>query len=65
MERLALTVREMADVLGIGVSKAYDLVHVSGFPSIRLRGTYIIPIEALKNWVSTAAGQSFLDSGEE
>jgi excisionase family DNA binding protein len=57
MERIALTVPEMAKSLGIGVNKAYDLLHIEGFPCIRVGGKYIIPIEPLKKWMECAAGK--------
>ena len=36
MERLTVTVPEMAQMLGIGRIKAYELANIKGFPAIRL-----------------------------
>lgn len=54
---LALSVREMAEVLGIGLPAAYDLCHIEGFPAIRVSSRRIIvPKEALQRWLNERAG---------
>ncbi len=55
MERIALTVPEMAKSLGIGIYTAYDLLHIVGCRFIRVGGRYIIPIDPLKRWMEAAA----------
>lgn len=54
--RLCYTVQEMAHVLGIGKNKAYELVNRQDFPSVRLDGRIIIPVEALNRWLNERAG---------
>ncbi len=54
MEKLAVNVREMAQMLGIGINKAYELASRRDFPSIHLGKKIIIPIEALKKWTAQA-----------
>ena len=54
--RLCYTVQEMAQVLGIGKNKAYELVNRQDFPSVRLDGRIIIPVEALNRWLNERAG---------
>lgn len=54
MEKLTVTVREMAQMLGIGVCKAYELANRQDFPAIHVGKKIIIPIEALKRWVVQA-----------
>jgi len=53
--KLTYTVPELADVLGIGKNKAYELVRTEGFPVIIIGSTIRIPIEALNKWLNEAA----------
>ena len=56
--KLVFTVEEMAEALGISRPVAYELVKRDGFPAIRVSDRrIIIPIEALKNCLNTAAGR--------
>ena len=45
------TVREIADILRIGINKAYDLTNQKDFPSIRIGSAIRIEREAFENWV--------------
>ena len=56
MDRLTVSVREMAQMLGIGVNKAYELAGREDFPAIHVGKKIIIPIEALKRWTAQAGG---------
>ena len=49
-----MNVREMAQMLGIGINKAYELANRRDFPSIHVGTKIIVPIEALKRWVAQA-----------
>lgn len=51
MEKLTITVKEMAELLGVGRPMAYALVNRSDFPVIRLGRKIVIPIEKLKQWM--------------
>jgi len=53
-DKLTYTVSEMAEALGIGKNKAYELVKTEGFPAVFIGSTIRIPIEALKNWLNEA-----------
>ncbi len=48
---LVLSVPEMAAVLGISRTVAYDLARSKGFPSIRIGTRLIIPKENLMEWI--------------
>lgn len=54
MEKLAINVKEAAQMLGIGVSAMYDLAHRADFPTIQIGNRIVIPLEAFKRWVSSA-----------
>ena len=51
MEKTAMSVREMADRMGISLPKAYELVKEPDFPSIRIGTRILIPIEAFNEWL--------------
>lgn len=48
---MTYTVEEMAAALGIGRSKAYELIHRADFPKMQMGRIVRIPIEPLKEWV--------------
>lgn len=52
MDRLTVTVPEMAEMLGIGRIKAYELANIKGFPAIRLGKRIVVPVEQLKKWLA-------------
>lgn len=51
---LCLTVKEMAEILRVGINKAYDIVRTPGFPAIRSGDRIIIPRDAFRNWLMTS-----------
>jgi predicted DNA-binding transcriptional regulator AlpA len=61
VDKLAYSVPELADVLGIGRNAAYELVNRDDFPSIRIsEKRIVIPIDGLKAWLEE---QSLLGVG--
>lgn len=55
MEKLTITVEEMANVVGVSRPKAYELIHKEGFPSVRIGRRIVIPIDGLKRWLEEQA----------
>lgn len=51
MPKLALTVPELADALGIGRNAAYTLCETEGFPSVRIGKRIVVPIQPLQEWL--------------
>ena len=51
IDRVALTVPEMAEALGIGLSSAYELIHRADFPSFRIGRSVRISRARLVEWV--------------
>lgn len=51
-ERLLLTAKEAADVLGIGRSKVYELIMSGELESVRIGGCRRVPVEALRDFVN-------------
>ena len=52
MERTAISVSEMAAMLGISLPKAYELVKQPGFPVIHIGARIVIPLDAFKEWMA-------------
>ena len=46
-----ISVKQMADKLNIKKDKAYELVHISGFPAYKLGKSIRISVEKLEKWL--------------
>ena len=55
MEKMLLRPAEVAEVLGIGRSKTYELIGSGTIPSIRIGTSVRVPRESLKAWVDSQA----------
>ena len=53
METEVLTVKEVAETLGIGINQAYEACEQSMFPCIRFGRRWIISRKAFERWLST------------
>ncbi len=62
MEKLMLRPAEFAEAIGIGRSKAYELIARGEIPSVRIGGSVRIPVDALRDWISRqTAGEGLAD----
>ena len=52
---LFLNARMVAQVLGVSISTAYELLHDPGFPTLRVGSRMVVPKEKFIQW---AEGQS-------
>ena len=50
-----LSVKDLAELLGINKSTAYDLVNADSFPAVRVGKRYVIPRSELDRWMNEAA----------
>lgn len=55
--RLTMNVEELQQALGIGKSRAYDLVNREDFPAIRLGRKILIPRDAFLRWLDRQTEQ--------
>ena len=55
---LAVSVKEMAQLLSIGDKNAYKLTTTPGFPVIHFGSKLLIPYEALQQWVRNNVGNT-------
>ena len=56
-EKLAYSVPEAAEVLGLGVQAVYNLAHVASFPAVRVGNRILIPCDSLARWLEAQAGR--------
>ncbi len=59
IERQTLSVKELAQVLGIGENKARQLTRSRGFPCLRIGSRTLIPISQLEKWLENNIGMTF------
>ena len=54
---LMLTVADVADVLGIGLAHAYEVVRRQDFPTITLGSRIIVPRDKVIRWIEEKTGE--------
>lgn len=52
-----INVAGLCNYLGVSRSVAYNLVHIKGFPAIRVGKRIIIPVQLLNRWMEDNAGK--------
>lgn len=58
MDRLLLKPAEVAETLGLGRSKTYELIAGSVIPSVRIGTSVRVPVDSLRAWIASQAGQT-------
>ena len=53
---LFLNAKTVAEVLGISVAGAYELVHQEDFPVLRIGSRLVVPKEKFLLWIENQAG---------
>ena len=53
---LFLNAEMVAQVLGVSISSAYELMHETGFPALRIGNHIVVPKEKFCQWVDTQTG---------
>ncbi|MBE6959602.1 MAG: helix-turn-helix domain-containing protein [Ruminococcaceae bacterium] len=54
---LFLSAQMVADVLGVSISSAYELMHDDGFPSLHIGNRLVIPKDHFRRWVEEQVGK--------
>ena len=54
---LFLNAQMIANVLGISISSAYELLHEEGFPSLRIGNRVVVPKDHFRQWVEDHIGK--------
>lgn len=50
-DKLAVSVREAAVLLGLSTKTVYQLTHQEGFPSFKLGERTLVSVDGLREWV--------------
>ena len=53
---LFLNANLVAQVLGVSISSAYELMHETGFPALRIGSRIVVPKEKFRQWVDAQTG---------
>ena len=53
---LFLNANTVAQVLGVSISSAYELMHETGFPALRIGSRIVVPKEKFCRWVDAQTG---------
>ena len=53
---LFLNAELVAKVLGVSISSAYELMHETGFPALRIGNRIVVPKENFRQWVAAQTG---------
>ena len=53
---LFLNAEMVAKVLGISISSAYELMHETSFPALRVSSRIVVPKEKFCQWVESQTG---------
>ena len=48
---LFLNANTVAQVLGVSISSAYELMHEEVFPSVRIGSRFVVPKDKFRQWV--------------
>ena len=49
---LPFSITQVAQILGISRTNAYELIHIAGFPKIQLGKRIVIPKDKLLEWLN-------------
>ncbi len=55
--KLAVNVKEAAQLLGLAEKTIYTLTHRADFPAIRVGVRVIIPVDGLREWLENHMGE--------
>ena len=55
-----LTATDLQKVFSCGKNRAYQLLHASGFPTLKICGRYYVKQSELDRWIETYTGRTFI-----
>lgn len=55
MEKITISVQELAEKMGISLPKAYELTRQTGFPVVRVGARILIPLAEFRKWLADNA----------
>ncbi len=57
MEKITISVQELAEQMGISLPKAYELTKTTGFPVIRVGTRVLIPLAEFQRWLANSSNR--------
>lgn len=58
-DKKTMTVKEFAELMGIGYIKAYELTRSKGFPCIKVGKKILIITSKIDEWIENSIGNTF------
>lgn len=58
-DKKTMTVKEFAELMGIGYIKAYELTRSKGFPCIKVGKKILIITSMIDEWIENSIGNTF------
>ena len=49
---LLLNAKQLAELMGVSISTAYELMREKGFPTLKIGKRIVVPKEELRAWIS-------------
>ena len=53
---LFLNANTVAQVLGVSISRASEVMHETGFPALRIGSRIVVPKEKFRQWIDAQTG---------
>lgn len=57
MSKQFYTMKELGEVMPVGTTNLYNLVHSAGFPSIIINRKILVPVDEFNKWISSSTGK--------
>lgn len=58
--KVTITPKELAAAMGLSLGKAHEIIHIQGFPVIKVGSRYVIPVMEFREWLQSSAGKAVL-----
>lgn len=58
--KVTVTPKELAAAMGLSTAKAHEIIHIEGFPVIKVGSRYVIPVQEFRDWLQKNAGKVVL-----
>jgi excisionase family DNA binding protein len=55
VSKVAYSVKEASEALGVNINTMYELVRQSEFPSFKIGNKFLVSVKGLEDWVSKQA----------
>lgn len=59
MKKVTLTVKEVAELLGVSLTTVYSMTRMSEIPHVRIRGKILFHRPTIETWLMNGAMQNY------